>query len=359
MEGAAAGAGAYSESIRGRGDEMNAGFSKLEIPTVPEAWYYVCGSSELKAGATKPKGFKVADRDFIAYRASTGEPVVLSGRCCHFGSSLAAGTIIDDCVACAFHGWRFGSDGKCRFVPAGDPIPSWAQQRRYPVKERYGQAFFYLGESPQFDLPSFEGVDEEELIGCSPNFFHLKVPWYLVSANGFDMQHFKSGHERQHISPPHMELVGEDGIRITVKLKNVGTTILDRLAALVAGTTITLSVFTIGGNSLAVTSSLRRTKTYGFVNLIPISDKECFMVNVVMVRRRNGLIHRLILNRVNAWIRREFIRRFLACEAPQLNGSNVILDHCQPSDTELRHFLEWLYRLHGTAAWRTTRGEVS
>jgi nitrite reductase/ring-hydroxylating ferredoxin subunit len=332
---------------------MNGGLRKLEIPAVPQAWYYVCGSHELKAGATKPKGFKVASNEFVAYRVSTGEPVVLSGRCCHFGASLATGTIIDDCVACAFHGWRFGSDGKCRFIPAGDPIPPWARQRRYPVKERYGQVFFYLGEGPQFDLPSFEDVDEQELIGCSPNFFHLKVPWYLGSANGFDMQHFKSGHERQHIAPPHMELVGEDGIRITVELQNVGTSILDRLAALIAGTTITLSVFTIGGNSLAVTSSVKRTKTYGFVNFIPVSEKECFMVNVVMVRRKRGIMHRLILNWVNAWIRREFIRRFLACEAPQLNGTDVILDHCQPSDTELRRFLEWLSCLHGTTAWRT------
>lgn len=338
---------------------MNAGLSKLEIPVVPEAWYYVCGSHELKAGAKKPKGFKVAGNEFVAYRASAGEPVVLSGRCCHFGASLAAGAIIDDCVACAFHGWRFGSDGICRSIPAGDPIPSWARQRRYPVKELYGQVFFYFGEVPKFDLPSFQDVDERELICCSPNFFHLKVPWYLVSANGFDMQHFKSGHDRQHVAPPHMELVGEDGIRITAQLRNVGTSILDRLAALIAGTTITLSVFTIGGNSLAVISSVKRTKTYGFVNLIPISEKECFMVNVVMVRRKRGIIHRLILNRVNAWIRREFIRRFLACEAPQLNGSDVILDHCQPSDTELRYFLEWLSRLHSTTGWRTTGREVS
>ena len=333
--------------------------SEVRIPLIPEAWYYVCGSHELKRGATKPKGFNVANKEFIAYRSTTGEPIVLSGRCCHFGSSLAAGKIIDDCVACAFHGWRFGSDGACRFIPAGDPIPSWGRQRKYPVQERYGQVFFYFGENPRFDLPSFEDVDDNELIGCAPNFFHLKVPWYLISANGFDMQHFNSGHQRQPVAPPQMETVGDAGIRIEIQLQNVGTSLLDRVAALLAGTRINLSIFTIGGNSLAVTSSLKRTKTYGFVNLIPVSERECFMVNVVMVRRKRGFLHRLFLNRVNALLRREFIRRFLACEIPQLNGTEVVLAHCQPSDRELKYFLEWLTRLHGTTACRTTGQDVS
>lgn len=333
---------------------MSERVTRPAIPAVPQAWYYACGSHEIIMGARNPVGFTVAGREFVAYRTTGGKAVVLSGRCCHFESSLACGTIIDDCVSCAFHGWRFGPDGSCRFIPAGDPIPAWARQQSYPVTERYGQVFFFLGKSPRFELPHFEGVENTELIGCAPNVFHLKVPWYLVTANGFDMQHFNSGHERQPVGKPRLQAEGEHGLRIDIQLQNVGTSLLDRVAAYFAGKHINLSVVTIGGNSVAVTSVVKRTTTYGFVNIIPVSERECVVVNIVMVRRRRGLVHRLLLNRLNAWLRREFIRRFLSPEAPQLNGCDVVLARCQPADRELKHFLEWLSRLHAPNACSTS-----
>jgi nitrite reductase/ring-hydroxylating ferredoxin subunit len=324
------------------------------MPLIPQAWYYVCSSDELIAGASKPKGFTVADKEFIAYRTSNGSPIVLAGRCCHFGSPLVTGHIVKDCVACAFHGWHFNADGACCFIPAGDPIPEWARLRRYPVTERYGQVFFFYGDTPRFELPQFIDVQEQDLVWSKPNFFHIKTPWYLIPANGFDIQHFRSGHDRLPIEKPEIEYVGEHEIRILIKLKNVGTRLADKITALIAGNKITLAVHDVGGNSLAVTSQVKRTTTYGFVNLVPISEKESLMVNVVMVKRKRSFLHRLILNRLNALIRREVIRRFLASEQPQLEGCDIATEHFQPSDIELKLFLEWLHRLHGVNSYSTT-----
>ena len=112
-------------------------------------WYPICTSEELDAD--KPQQTQVLGLRFVAFRDAEGKPHVLSDTCVHRGGSLSKGKVVDGCVVCPYHGWRFAGDGKCQLVPsveAGAKLPARAKVDSYPVQEKYGIVFAFLGDLP-------------------------------------------------------------------------------------------------------------------------------------------------------------------------------------------------------------------
>jgi phenylpropionate dioxygenase-like ring-hydroxylating dioxygenase large terminal subunit len=126
-------------------------------------WYPICTSEELDA--EKPQRTQVLGLRFVAFRDSDGQPRVLSDTCVHRGGSLSKGKVIDGCVACPYHGWRFGGDGQCRLVPSLDKdskIPARAKVDSYPTQEKYGIVFAFLGDLPEEERPPMYEIEEYE-----------------------------------------------------------------------------------------------------------------------------------------------------------------------------------------------------
>ena len=127
-------------------------------------WYV----AEWSANVTdKPVKVKMLGREFVLFRDAGGKAACLSNTCCHRGASLAQGKRNDDgTVACVFHGWCFDARGRCTRIPSqANPtadIPAAAKVDSYPVEERNGLIWVFLGERPEdahplFDMP--EDVD--------------------------------------------------------------------------------------------------------------------------------------------------------------------------------------------------------
>ena len=117
-------------------------------------WYPICKSDELKNEEALQS--KLLGMNYVAFRDSDGTPHVLADTCVHRGGSLGKGKVIDDCIACPYHGWRFGGDGKCTLVPLLGPDvspPARAKVDSYPVEERYGIVFALLGDLPEEERP--------------------------------------------------------------------------------------------------------------------------------------------------------------------------------------------------------------
>ena len=49
----------------------------------------------------------------VLWRDSRGEPHALNDVCVHRGTALSLGRAIDDQPMCRYHGWRYGTDGRC------------------------------------------------------------------------------------------------------------------------------------------------------------------------------------------------------------------------------------------------------
>lgn len=124
-------------------------------------WYPVVRAVDL--GAT-PQKVRILAHDFVVFRDDKGQPAVLSDTCIHRGASLAAGKCKDDgTVQCPYHGWRYDRDGVCTRIPSiGSKTkpPPRARVDAYPVQEKYGIVFAFLGDLPEEQRPPIMPVPE-------------------------------------------------------------------------------------------------------------------------------------------------------------------------------------------------------
>jgi phenylpropionate dioxygenase-like ring-hydroxylating dioxygenase large terminal subunit len=124
-------------------------------------WYPVVRSQDL---GTAPQKVRILAHDFVAFRDQEGKPAVLSDTCVHRGGSLSGGKCKEDgTVQCPYHGWRFNAAGECTRIPSigiSARIPPRARVDAYPVEERYGIVFAFLGDLPQSERPPIMPVEE-------------------------------------------------------------------------------------------------------------------------------------------------------------------------------------------------------
>ena len=105
------------------------------------------------------KAVRVLGQDCVLFRDERGRYGMLDRACPHRGADLAYGRLEDGGLRCAFHGWLFDADGKCLETPAepeGSRMCEQIRQRAYPVLEKSGVLFAYLGTG---DAPAFAHLD--------------------------------------------------------------------------------------------------------------------------------------------------------------------------------------------------------
>ena len=76
-----------------------------------------------------------------------GTAVALEDRCAHRAYPLSAGTLDGDLVRCGLCGFAYDTDGQCVSVPTQPRVPFGAHVAAYPVQERDGLVWVWLGES--------------------------------------------------------------------------------------------------------------------------------------------------------------------------------------------------------------------
>ena len=105
------------------------------------------------------KAIRLFGEDLVIFRDRKGRFGLLDRHCPHRGTDLAYGRLEDGGLRCAFHGWLFDASGTCLETPAepeGSNLCANIRQKAYPVVERSGILFAYmgLGEVPAF--PHFD-----------------------------------------------------------------------------------------------------------------------------------------------------------------------------------------------------------
>jgi 3-ketosteroid 9alpha-monooxygenase subunit A len=87
----------------------------------------------------------------VVFADSAGRLHVLDGYCRHMGGDLTMGTIKGDQVACPFHDWRWGGDGRCAKIPYARRVPPAARTRSWLTLEQNKQLFVW--NDPQGNPP--------------------------------------------------------------------------------------------------------------------------------------------------------------------------------------------------------------
>ncbi len=102
----------------------------------------------LSANVTmRPQNVRVLGEDLVLFRDGKGRPGLLTPRCAHRGTSLYYGKVDENGIRCCYHGWQYDVEGRCVDQPC-EPDggrKDLVRQPWYPVEERYGLVFAYLG----------------------------------------------------------------------------------------------------------------------------------------------------------------------------------------------------------------------
>ncbi|MDP6436951.1 MAG: aromatic ring-hydroxylating dioxygenase subunit alpha [Gammaproteobacteria bacterium] len=163
-------------------------------------WYPIVRSEDL--GYDQPEKVRALGIDLVAFRDQNGDAHVLSDTCTHRGASLGGAwsqgnrpRVIDGCIVCPYHGWEFNGDGECVNIPSigyGTKTPARAKVDSYPVEEKYGIVFAFLGDEPEESRIPLLDVEEYGQEGWVANeVLVLEVPYYYERSieNGIDPAH--------------------------------------------------------------------------------------------------------------------------------------------------------------------------
>ncbi len=121
-------------------------------------WQPVALVDELQ-GPRPVKAVRVLNEDLVVFRDEKSRYGLLERHCPHRGADLAYGRLEDGGLRCAFHGWLFAVGGKCLATPAepeGSRLREHIRSRAYPVAQRSGILFAYLGAG---EPPAFPHLD--------------------------------------------------------------------------------------------------------------------------------------------------------------------------------------------------------
>lgn len=154
-----------------------------------DRWYVACLSTEL---ASKPLARTVLGTPLVLFRDSAGAATTLVDRCPHRNVPLSVGRCVDGTLECGYHGWRFGTDGRCLDVPGLEEGSADRRVRRvgaFPTVERDGMVWVAAdGTVPADPPPEFVGVGEP---GYRTIHLRLDVPGPMLAAveNALDVPH--------------------------------------------------------------------------------------------------------------------------------------------------------------------------
>ncbi len=155
-------------------------------------WYPVVRAEDL--GAT-PQKVRILAHDFVVFRDNSGKPAVLADTCIHRGAALSMGKCKEDgTVQCPYHGWRFNREGECTRIPSiGSKVkpPARARVDSYPVQEKYGLVFAFLGDLPEAERPPIMPVDEHGTPEWRATLITFDVNYHYERSieNGLDPAH--------------------------------------------------------------------------------------------------------------------------------------------------------------------------
>jgi len=183
------------------------------VAYIEQSWYAALWAADL--GST-PIRRTYLGQNVVLYRSGSGRPLALSDSCPHRFAPLSMGKVNGDAIQCLYHGLEFGPDGKCVHNPHG-PIPPVARVRAYPIVERAGMLWIWMGTGPA-DPAALPDVAFLEDAGWAwvRGTLAVKGNYQLVIDNLLDLTHVDYMHPflRQKCDKPLRYQAKEQGERV-------------------------------------------------------------------------------------------------------------------------------------------------
>jgi len=182
--------------------------------------------------ASVPRRIVALGEELILFRDAAGRPGLLHPRCAHRGASLFSGKVEEGGLRCCYHGWMFDVEGHCVDQPC-EPMRGVAKanvrQPWYPLEERYGLIFAYMGPPDRAPaLPRYaclEELDEGEWIEADDSSIGSGGP-VIVPSNW--LQHFENVVDPFHVPILHGSFSGPQFVEMMGRLPDVSFSVSAR-----------------------------------------------------------------------------------------------------------------------------------
>jgi len=159
---------------------------------IPNGWFQVEWSHELKAGEVKP--VKYFGQELVLFRGEDGTAHLLDAFCPHLGANLGYGGKVEgNEIVCPFHAWRFDGSGACAGIPYAGKIPKQARLKKWTIVERNGMimAWHHIGgEDPQWEVPTFTELSSEDWSEPDHRSWTVGTCNQEMAENAVDTAHF-------------------------------------------------------------------------------------------------------------------------------------------------------------------------
>lgn len=123
---------------------------------ISSTWHPVAPSAELHPGANIMAGF-AEGQELALWRAASGAAQAWENRCPHRSVRFTLGQVLQDRLACAYHGWQYDAgSGQCASIPAhpGMPAPRNVCAKVFHAAEAAGMLWVSLAaEAPPSPPP--------------------------------------------------------------------------------------------------------------------------------------------------------------------------------------------------------------
>ncbi|MHA7663479.1 Rieske 2Fe-2S domain-containing protein [Mycolicibacterium sp. HS_4_1] len=190
-------------------------------------------------GDGKPHSINAFGQKLVVFRGDDGRLNVLDSYCRHMGGDLSQGTVKGNEIACPFHDWRWGGDGKCKLVPYAKRTPRLARTVQWKTLEQDGMLFVWNdpeGNAPSEDnyIPRIEQASSDEWtdwhwyttvvnVNCREIIDNVVDMAHFFYIHGSVPSHFKNIFEGQ-VATQYMNGGGRADMQGTESAKMLGTT---------------------------------------------------------------------------------------------------------------------------------------
>ncbi len=159
-------------------------------------WYVAAWSYEV---ARKPFARRILDVPVLMYRTEDGTAVAMDDRCPHRRAPLSMGKLLGDEIECAYHGMRFGPGAECTHVPGQEHVQEAASNRHFPLVERYGFLWIWMGDAAEADperIPGHYSIQTDSQWAGDGVMIHTLSSALLIAENVLDLTHASYLHAR-------------------------------------------------------------------------------------------------------------------------------------------------------------------
>lgn len=157
-------------------------------------WHPLAATGELDERPTK--AVRLLGEDLVLYRDRSGTYGLIDRLCPHRRVDLSYGIPEEDGLRCMYHGWMFNETGQCIEQPFEETVhPDGRFKEKvkiqgYPVEDRFGMLWAYMGPLPAPLNPTWEPYAYENgfaTIGIA----ELPCNWLQCQENSLDPVHLE------------------------------------------------------------------------------------------------------------------------------------------------------------------------